>query len=207
MQIKIKYLYINHWTILQGSFFAMNKKFICKGANPKILSNSSCSLRLANRTVQFISFRLDIVENVTLKTLHVSHILRLKKKQLFVNSNYGNYELFQARINTYYKYSTVYRRAILSTDLDMCMLYKKEGVSSVNNMFPSDYININGCPLKGTLKVENMVCDFSNAFDVFPSGNWRLDMELYTKRGTKEVSIITAQLFTYINYIGNKTEF
>ena len=92
--------------------------------------------------------------------------------------------------------------------MNICNWYKKGGVSWVNKMFPSDYMNINhGCPLNGTLRAENIVCDFSNASDVFSSGNWRLDMELYTKIASKDVPIITVQLYTDFHYIGNKTEF
>lgn len=56
----------------QSKSIAIGKKFLCIEANPQYIANSTCTIRLIDRTFQLYNMSIDLQPNVTLNNMHVS---------------------------------------------------------------------------------------------------------------------------------------
>lgn len=124
----------------QARSVVIGKKFLCVGANPQYVVNTTCKIRLINRSNQLYNMNIELQPNVTLYNMHVKIAISIKYSRNYLI----NLFCIQVNIQTYYKFRIIYRPILLKLHRDLCETIKSKDlvIDAKNNNLDA------GCPFK-----------------------------------------------------------
>ena len=115
----------------------------------------------------------------------------------------SNFVSLQVKIDSFYKFSQVYRNVLVRMEKNVC--------DGLKRPIPTDEIftvtdgNIfKGCPFKNRIYVTDL--KFNNISDIEEhifAGNWRIEFKFFTKINKQIKKMLILEVFASVNYVSD----